>query len=97
MRTIEEILREIKNRGLFLAALYERRTYPAHPNVPAQPIGEWRAAISNARGHRDEDVGVSAAEALEECLSRAKGLKGSENRPVVKPPKGVEVDLDDVI
>jgi hypothetical protein len=97
MRTVEEILREAKNRGLFLANLYERRTFPAHPNTPAKAIGEWRAAFSHAGGHRDEDIGPSAAEALEEALTRAKGLKGPENRPTPVAEAKPTPSLDDLI
>lgn len=97
MRTVEEILREAHNRNLFLSALFERRTYPAHPNVPVQRIG-WRAAFSTLGGHRDEDEGATAAEALEEALARAKGLKGSENRPqTAAPAKAETLDVDDLI
>lgn len=96
-RSIEDILREAKNRNLFLANLYERRTWPAHPNVPAKAIGEWRAEFSHQGGHRDADVGATAAEALEEALARAKGLKGPENRPNTVASSKAEVEPDDII
>lgn len=97
MRTIEEILREANNRGLRLLALYERWTHPDKPIIPPKFI-EWRAAFATPGGHRDEDVGATAAEALEECLARAKNLKGPENRPVAtQAPKDEALDLDDLI
>lgn len=97
-RTVEDILHEAKNRGLFLSNLFEGRTYPANANSVTKSTGEWRAAFSHPGGHRDEDIGASAAEALEETLTRAKGLKGPENRPQSEAPtKAQDVEVDDVI
>lgn len=97
MRTIEQILGEAKNKGLICGGLYERRTYPANANAAVQPIGQWRACFINTGGHRDEDVGATAAEALEEALARAKGLKGVENRPTERKISSAETEVDDLI
>lgn len=99
MRTFAEILKEAMNRDLMLANLYQRRTYPAHPNDPSLPTGEWLAEFLHKNGHRDSDIAKTPEAALEEALARAKGLKGLENRADCNPPTALKEDspVDDII
>ena len=97
MRTFEEIIKEANNRGLQLANLYQRRTFPANPATPVQDLG-WRAEFIHKGGHRDGDVGATACEALEEALARAKNLKGHENRPGTVAIEAVRpIEVSDLI
>ena len=86
MRTVAEILSEIKGRDLLVANCYQLMTHPAHPNSPSLPTGEWQANLRNIRGWYDYGRGTSIEAALEDALERAKGLQGPENRPIPKTP-----------
>lgn len=84
MKTIEELLSEVKAKGFNVTQWHERMSYPPSPlgSVAVGGPDAWWCEIRNARGFRDSDTGATAQEALHEALQRAKGLKGAENRPL---------------
>lgn len=93
-RTFDEIMAEADKHRLILCSLYQLRTFPADKHVPVKPTGEWQAEFYHQGGHRDMGRGMSAIEAMESALERAKGLLGQENRPdtpLKRSPAG-EVD-----
>lgn len=101
MRTVEEVLKDAANKGLILANLFELRTHPADKITPSRGTGEYQANFHHASGWHDFGKGKSPVAALEDALSRAKGLQGPENRPIPKntvvEPRVEELDLDDLI
>lgn len=94
MNPIEELLTEVKNRGLLVRQWYERTSHPMNPNIPQKATGGWWCEILHLRnGHRDSDVGDSAQEALHAALERAKGLRGMDNRPLNLAPSQTRAEV----
>lgn len=108
MRTVEQVLKDASNKGLMLANLFELRTHPASLHTPSRGTGEYQANFHHANGWHDFGRGKNPVEALEDALSRAKGLQGPENRPIpreapilretpVKTPVKAHLALESVI
>lgn len=93
MRTIEEILKEANSKDLTLSNLFQLVTLGGTVSEPARATGEWQANFKHATGWFDYGRAMSAVEALEDALSRCRGAKGPENRPI---PKAVKVALESV-
>lgn len=96
MRSCDEILAEAKHKGLSLRQLFEKQV-----SIDDRAgNGQYQASFRHPNGWHDHGTGNSAAEALQDCLDRCRGLSGMENRSIPKtPPKVVaeEASLEDML
>lgn len=70
VRSVEDILIDAGNRGLFLNNLIQITDGQGCVSAPCRATGQWRANFHHATGYCDFGHGATAIEALENALSR---------------------------